>query len=200
MRYFLKAYIHTHTYIYIYMYICIYVYMYICIYVYMYICIYVYMYICICIYIYIYTYMSIICVYVYVHVYHTIYRQPTRTYAPILHRHAYADPTQPYALQAKCYAADFQCSRLCVALLVEKKRCSNRASQTGPPRQGPPRAGLPGRGLPGRGLPGASQAGPLRHKQDAQYEENCWAACLDRLWVPLVHEKRPRLEVWGISF
>ena len=36
------------------------------------------------------------------------HRQPTRTYAPILHRLAYADPTQTYALQAKCYAADFQ--------------------------------------------------------------------------------------------
>ena len=36
------------------------------------------------------------------------HRQPTRTYAPILHRLAYADPTQSYALQAKSYAADFQ--------------------------------------------------------------------------------------------
>ena len=37
------------------------------------------------------------------------HRQPTtRTYAPMLHRLAYADPTQTYALQAKCYAAGFE--------------------------------------------------------------------------------------------
>ena len=56
-------------------------------------------------------------------------QQPTRTYADLLRRLAYADPTQTYALQAKCYAADFQCSRLYVALLVEKKRCSRASAK-----------------------------------------------------------------------
>ena len=53
------------------------------------------------------------------------HRQPTRTCAPILHRLAYADPTQTYALQAKSYAADFQSSRLYVALLLEKKNAAH---------------------------------------------------------------------------
>ena len=68
-------------------------------------------------YIYIYIYTSI-------YRYHTIHHQPTRTYAPILHRLAYADPTQTYCPAGTCYVADFQRPRLYVALRVEKQGCS----------------------------------------------------------------------------
>ena len=77
-----------------------------------------------------------------------------------------------------------------------------RQGPQGPPRQGPSRQGPPNKAsqegaTPSRasqtGASRASQSGPSR--QGLARQENCWAACLDRLWVPLVHEKRPRLEV-----
>ena len=59
--------------------------------------------------------------YIYIYIYICTSQQPTRTYADLLRRLAYADPTQTYAMQATCYPADFQCSRLYVALLVARK-------------------------------------------------------------------------------